>query len=325
MSQLHDEEKPATLEIRRAVRPWVKSATARIAIGVSGGADSMALAIGTILEAREAQIEVIAVIVDHSLQAGSAQVAQSAADQLLTHGVSRTIIKKVEVELVDGMEASARRARYAAFEEAIAEIAPDYFFLAHTENDQAESVLLGLARGSGTKSLSGMAEINGLYVRPLLGVTRSITELVCQENGIQAWADPHNQDRSYARVRVRLDLLPALEADLGPGITAALARSAKILRQDSDALDGYAQAFLTERNPNDLSVEELAELAQAVRIRVLRAAIFQAGAPLGSLSADHLAPVEALVTDWHGQGAISLPGGVKVRRISGRLSLLQQK
>jgi len=328
----------ATLQIRHSVRPWVETAQARIAIGVSGGADSMALALGTIAEARETGVEVIAVIIDHDLQEGSGEVAQTAREQLLSHGISRVIIKKVKVDLTDGMEASARRARYGAFDEVIAEIDPDFFFLAHTLNDQAESVLLGLARGSGTKSLSGMPQVNEKFVRPLLEIDRSVTEQACLENAVDPWSDPHNRDRSYTRVRVRHEILPLMEELLGPGIIDALGRSATILRQDSQALDGYAHEFLSglpglsgaaegaldSGEKLELSVDDLAQLPVAVRVRVLRSAIARAGAPLGSLSAQHLAPVEALVTDWHGQGAISLPGGVKVERISGRLSFLPQ-
>jgi tRNA(Ile)-lysidine synthase len=319
----------ATLQIRQAVRPWVYSAQTRIAIGVSGGADSMALACATILEAKQSGIDLIAVIVDHNLQEGSDRVAEFAAQQLFAAGISSVIIKKVDVELTDGIEASARRARYLAFQEVIDEINPNYFLLAHTLNDQAESVLLGLARGSGTKSLSAMAEVNGKFIRPLLAITRDVTLASCVENSVQVWSDPHNEDPAYLRVRVRNEILPLMEERIGPGIIAALGRSATILRQDSEALDFYANQFLEssagqELERGQLQVQELAALPAAVRMRVLRAAIFRAGAPLGSLSADHLAPIEALVTDWHGQGRISLPGGVKVERISGRLSFLVQ-
>jgi len=314
----------ATLALRQAVRPWITQAEARVAIGVSGGADSLALAAAVALEAQPQNIEVIAVVVDHGLQESSARIALTAKSQLEQLGISHVIIKTVQVELVDGVEASARRARYGAFEEVIKEHQPDYFFLAHTLNDQAESVLLGLARGSGSKSLAGMQEVNGIYVRPLLGIERATTEAACAEQKIEAWQDPHNEDLSYTRVRVRQEVLPLMEKLLGPGIIAALGRTAAIVRQDSEALDGYAQAFLAQSTFSVLSVEELAALPAAVRARVLREAIFRAGAPEGSLSAAHLAPVEALITDWHGQGLISLPGGVKVERISGRLSFLNQ-
>src|ERR1019366_6843675 len=235
----------------------------------------------------------VAIIVDHQLQVGSDQVAASAREELIRFGFSSVEIVTVNVDIVDGMEASARRARYGAFESATRKYHPDYFFLAHTMNDQAESVLLGLARGSGTRSLSGMAEVNGIYVRPLLGISRELTELACAENEVTAWQDPQNFDQNYARVRVRNQILPIVEANLGPGIVEALARSAKILREDADALDFFAERFLAEVDPSNLPIEELAALPKAIRIRVLRLAIFAIGAPIGSLTALHLDPIEA--------------------------------
>jgi len=314
----------STLAIRQAVRPWVQNAQLRILIGVSGGADSLALAIGTLAECKSADLDLVAIVIDHQLQEGSAKVAEHTSQQLLDLGFTNVEVMKVNVEVIDGMESSARRARYSAFDEAIAKYQPDYFFLAHTKNDQAESVLLGLARGSGTRSLSGIAEVNGIFIRPLLGVDRAMTEEVCVENGITPWIDPHNSDSSYARVRVRREILPLMEREIGPGIVDALARSAGILREDADALDELATEYLAGQDPQDLAVEPLRKIPKALRIRVLRRAIYLAGAPMGSLSADHLLPIEALITNWHGQGEISLPGGVKVLRISGRLSLSQQ-
>jgi tRNA(Ile)-lysidine synthase len=197
-------------------------------------------------------------------------------------------------------------------------------FLGHTRDDQAESVLLGLARGSGTRSLSGMSVENGIYLRPLLQITREETVAACSELGIEPWNDPHNGNTDFSRVRVRNEVLPVMEEKLGPGISAALARSAGILRDDADALDEIAQSEISVSDLANLDCEHLSTLSRAIRSRVLRAALYAAGAPSGSITADHLAGVEALVTSWHGQGALSLPGGVKVERISGRLSLLAQ-
>ena len=313
----------STLVLRQAVKPWLEKASARILIGVSGGADSLALALATYQEASHHGVEVIALIIDHGLQEGSDKTANSAAENLRKIGIINIEIVRVHVEIIDGLEASARRARYSAFDAAIVKYSPDYFFLAHTKNDQAESVLLGLARGSGTRSLSGMAEENEIYIRPILQIDRSTTEEVCRENNLSPWIDPHNSDESYARVRVRKNILPILENDLGPGIIDALSRSARILREDADALDQYADDFLKAKTSQDLDVELLATLPKAVRSRVLRRVILAAGAPSGSITADHVAAVEALITAWHGQGEVSLPGGVKVGRISGRLSLSQ--
>lgn len=215
----------------------------------------------------------------------------------------------------------SRRARYAALNEIAESTNAVAIFLGHTKDDQAETVLLGLARGSGTRSLSGMAERIDKYRRPLLSTTRSQTEAACKEVGIKYWNDPHNQSMEYARVRVREKVLPLMEAEIGPGIKDALTRSAKILRDDADALDQWAEEVLDEIDPIEMDIETLASLPRAIRSRVIRKAIYLAGAPSGSLSAEHLEPVEALVTAWKGQGPVSLPGGVTVARISGRLSL----
>ena len=229
---------------------------------------------------------------------------------------------KAQVELKDGLEASARRARYRAFDVAIDTYHPKYFLLGHTLNDQAESVLLGIARGSGTKSLSGMPPTNGIYLRPMINLGREVTEAACVEAQLHTWQDPHNSDRRFTRVRVREEILPLMERELGPGIVAALGRSAKILREDADALDQWAGEIFATIDPSDIEIALLAALPVAIRARVLRRAIYAQGAPQGSISADHLAPVEALLSAWKGQGEVSLPGGVKVARISGRLSLL---
>lgn len=314
---------PATVELRRTVRPWLKNlpAHSKILVGVSGGADSMALAIVLKLEAENFDLELIPVVVDHGLQENSDVIANGVVSKLKRLGFSEVFQAKAQVTVTDGLESSARRARYQIFNQAIDTFAAVNFFLAHTENDQAESVLLGLARGSGTKSLSGMAEANGLFIRPLLATSRAQTVAVCAENEIEYWQDPHNQNEEFTRVRVRKNILPLMEDQIGPGIISALARSARILREDSDALDSLAEEYLSNKDVRDLEIAPLLELPKAIRSRVLRAAIYSVGAPAGSISADHLAPIEALVTDWRGQGPTSLPGGVKVARISGRLSL----
>ena len=280
---------PALLELRNAVRFWFQKldANSKVCIGVSGGADSLALAIVAKLEAADFNLDLVAVIVDHNLQENSAEVAASTKKKLKSIGYSDIFVGKANVVVTDGIEASARRARHLVFQQALETYGAKVFLLGHTKNDQAEGVLLGLARGSGTKSLSGMAEISGLFIRPFLNVDRSTTQAACDESGI-------------------ID---------------ALSRSAKILREDATALDEWAERVFGEVDPADIEISLLADLPIAVRSRVLRLAIYAAGAPSGSISATHLAPIEAFVSDWRGQGHTSLPGGVKVCRISGRLSL----
>lgn len=310
-------------QIRLALRTELSDLTAgdTVIVAVSGGADSSSLAAALLQEAKERAIRVIAVIIDHALQANSADVAQNTKVELSKMGYENIEIKRIKVEVTDGVEASARRARYAALNEIADSVNAVAIFLGHTKDDQAETVLLGLARGSGTRSLSGMAERIDRYRRPLLSITRKQTEAACKEVGIKFWSDPHNQSMEYARVRVREKVLPLMESEIGPGIADALTRSAKLLRDDADALDEWAEEVLGEIDPNEMDIEMLASLPRAIRSRVIRRAIYLAGAPSGSLGAEHIEPVEALVTAWKGQGPVSLPGGVTVSRISGRLSL----
>lgn len=316
----------AVLELRNAVRPFLENLSAGdcALVAVSGGADSLALAYVLLKEAPDLAITLIAVTVDHQLQSGSADQAVKVQNELKAMGYQEVIIEKVSVKEKSGLEADARTARYAALDAVAHAYGATQIFLGHTRDDQAETVLLGLARGSGTRSLSGMAVVNGKYARPFLQLTREQTVKACQEAKLNPWNDPHNENAKFSRVRVRNSVLPVMESEIGPGIAAALARSAAILRDDADALDEMAQAVISRIDLKDLDCAALAELPRAIRSRILRAAIYAAGAPSGSLSADHLSAVESLVTSWHGQGEVSLPGGVKVARISGRLSLLAQ-
>ena len=308
--------------VRNAVRLWLEKFEAgdKVLVAVSGGADSLALAHALAIESKKLAITVIGVTVDHQLQSQSAQQAQHVVDQLSTMNL-QCVVKKVSVDMQDGLEASARKARYQAIEEVAQSEKAVAVFLGHTKDDQAETVLLGLARGSGTRSLSGMAHHNGIYLRPLLEISRIQTEEFCKEVGLDFWVDPHNADSRFARVRVRTEALPTLEKTIGPGISDALARSAHLLRDDADALDEWAKREELHIDLANVECAHLESLPRAIRTRILRAAIYAAGAPSGSLSAEHVSAVEALISAWNGQGALSLPGGVKVERISGRLSL----
>lgn len=310
-------------QIRLAVRRELEDINPgdTVIVAASGGADSSALAAALLPECEAKSISVVPLIVDHGLQKNSADVAHEAKKELTKLGYEIIEIRKISVEITDGVEASARRARYAALNEVAKSHNAVAIFLGHTKDDQAETVLLGLARGSGTRSLSGMAQRIDNYRRPLLSITRAQTEAACEEAGIKFWRDPHNQSMEFTRVRVRENVLPMMEKEIGPGVTDALTRSARLLRDDADALDQWADEVFDELDPISLDIATLETLPRAIRSRVLRKAIYLAGAPSGSLSADHIEPVESLVTAWKGQGVISLPGGVTVERISGRLSL----
>ena len=282
----------------------------------------MALAVALFMES--SNTKVIPIVLDHSLQEGSAQITSQTIERLKQIGFTQVESARAQVTMTDGLEASARRARYQLFNQFIETYQPKYFLLAHTLNDQAENVLLGLARGSGARSLSGMAVKNNIFVRPLLKISREVTTAACSEAGIEIWSDPHNEDLRFTRVRVRKNLLPIIEDNLGPGITEALVRSADLLRDDADALDGFAAEYFNQADPFNLDVKELERLPKAITTRVLRLAIYKAGAPAGSLSAEHIAAAQALISDWHGQKEVSLPGNVKLLRNSGRITLSTQ-
>jgi hypothetical protein len=233
---------------------------------------------------------------------------------------------------VGGPEAAARTARYAALDAAAARHDARAVLLGHTLHDQAETVLLGLARGSGTRSLAGMPARRGLLRRPLLALPRETTALACADLDLPVWHDPANADPAYARSRLRA-LLPQLEATLGPGLAQALARTADLAREDAEALEAQAEALLTsavtmqkcvdhaEPLPPGLDVDVLAAAPAAVRRRALLAAARRAGSPAGALGRRHALALDALVVRWHGQGAVHLPGGVNGRRAYGRLVL----
>jgi len=310
-------------QIRLAVRSELEDISAgdSVLVAASGGADSSALAAALLLECKSKSIKVIALIIDHGLQRNSADVTHETKRTLTKIGYENIEIRRVTVEITDGLEASARRARYQALSDVANSHNAVAVFLGHTRDDQAETVLLGLSRGSGSRSLSGMAARVDRYRRPLLSITRAQTEAACEEAGIKFWQDPHNQSMEFTRVRVREVVLPTMEREIGPGISDALARSAKLLRDDADALDHLSDEIFSKLDPASLDISKLESQPRAIRTRILRRAIYLAGAPQGSLSADHVEPVEALITAWKGQGPISLPGGVTVARISGRLSL----
>jgi tRNA(Ile)-lysidine synthase len=302
-----------------AVRNAVRASLAGLAPGdlvlaaCSGGPDSLALAAALAFVAPRAGLAAGAVTVDHGLQEGSADRAAEVAATLRALSLDPVRAIAVTVDGDGGPEAAARAARYAALEKAAADLGAAAVLLGHTLDDQAETVLLGLARGSGARSLAGMAPRRGIFLRPLLGVRRQATADACSALGLIPWADPHNADRRFARVRVRLDALPALEAALGPGMAEALARTAGQLRDDAEVLEKIGSEERT------VATASLARLPGAVRSRVLRSAALAAGCPAGALTAAHVARVEELVTNWHGQRWVDLPGGIRASRRSGQV------
>ncbi len=312
----HDDHGPA--------RPAPLAPGALVLVGLSGGADSLALAAATAFEAPRHGYRAGAIVVDHGLQAGSAEVAEAAAAQARGLGLDPVLVERVEVVSgARGPEGDARAARHAAFDRARRATGAERILLAHTLDDQAETVLLGLARGSGPSSLQGMRPDTGALLRPFLALRRSTTRAFCADSGLTAWEDPHNVDPSYARVRVRTRLLPALEDELGPGVAEALARTAEQLREDDEALDGlaleWAQELVSQTDDGAvaLDVRGLAADPAALRQRIIRLVV---SAEFGvSLSRAHTLAVAELITGWHGQGPLSLPG-VRVVRQNGLLT-----
>jgi tRNA(Ile)-lysidine synthase len=314
---------PAIADVRRAVRQALPD-EGLVLVALSGGPDSLALAAATAFEAPRAGLRAGAVVVDHGLQPGSARVADVAAERARAVGLDPVRVVAVDATGAGGPEAAARDARYAALSQVARELGAASVLLGHTLDDQAETVLLGLARGSGAASLHGMPARSGVYLRPLLALRRATTVQACVDAGLDAWADPHNIDRAYARVRVRDAVLPVLESELGPGIAEALARTAEQLREDGAALDHMAEEVAEELVELEeagvsLSVAALAANPAALRQRLIRLVVHSEFHV--ALSRPQTLEVARLVTDWHGQGPLDLPG-FRASRRGGRLHLV---
>jgi tRNA(Ile)-lysidine synthase len=310
----------------------------RIRVGLSGGADSLALAAAVAWAVQRAAgplygVAADAVVVDHGLQVRSGEVAARAAYQGCELGLPTTVVGVTVTRTAAGLEADARAARYAALlDDPDAVVA-----VAHTLDDQAETVLLGLARGSGTRSLAGMAIQDGRLVRPLLALRRRDTEQACRDWGLTPWQDPMNEDPRYTRTRAR-QALATLEGALGPGLTEALARTGNLCRVDADYLDDQADTVwrsMVEGGAGvpvatnvvgvsgaagvplatgaaGVPVATLAALPIALRDRVIVTWLRQAGAT--DIGLTHVQAVAGLVTDFHGQVGVDVPGGRASRR-----------
>jgi tRNA(Ile)-lysidine synthase len=317
---------PAVAAVRLAVRRVLSTLTpgSTVLIGLSGGADSLALAAAVAFEAPKLGMRAVAVTVDHGLQDGSDAVAARAAQAATELGLEARIVR-VEVAADGGPEAAARDARYAALRQVASDSIAEAILVAHTLDDQAETVLLGLVRGSGAASLQGMAarsDLDGVaLLRPLLDVRRTTTRSACAAEGLEPWEDPHNADSRFARVRVRSTVLPVLESELGPGIAEALARTAAQLREDAEAFDEMIDETIEDLVEHaeagiSVSVPALAANPAALRNRIIRHVVeAEFGA---SLTRAQTLEVGRLVTEWSGQGPIDLPG-CRARRIGARL------
>ena len=268
-------------DARRAVRECLQRHAGDIPndalflIAVSGGADSLALAWAAASEIPKLGYRARAVIVDHQLQEGSADVAEQARATVESFGLEADVVT-VSVTGDGGVENAARDARYQALQTHAETHGAHAVLLGHTLDDQAETVLLGLTRGSGPQSISGMRDVNGLWWRPFLSLRRSATEQALRDSDVAWWSDPHNTDRVFMRPRIRHDVMPVLEDALGSGVTDALARTARLVRIDSDELDAQAQRqFFSGLHPEqsiNLSRRSLVKMPLAIRTRVIRLA-----------------------------------------------------
>lgn len=299
--------------VRRSLWYWERDMT--VLVACSGGADSLALLSATVFEARKPGLRVVGVTVDHGLQDGSADHAARVVAQMAALGADETATARVQVDPAGlGVEAAARRARYEVLGQLREHFGAESVLLGHTRDDQAETVLLGLARGSGARSIAGMRRRFDHYERPLLDVARADTVAACLAEGIEFWDDPHNEDPVFARVRVRQQVLPVLEDQLGPGVAATLARTADQVRDDVEALDAIADRALERIGGVDgVELLELDELPRAVATRVLRLAALAAGARDAELFHVHVTALHQLALGAI-SGEVQLPGHVTAYR-----------
>jgi tRNA(Ile)-lysidine synthase len=321
---------PPVAAVRVAVRRALAGVRPEslVLVACSGGADSLALAAATAFVAPRQNLHCGLVTVDHGLQPGSGDRASAVVKWAETNGLRPSIAVAVEVEgRSGGPEAAAREARYEALLGVAAQVGAAAILLGHTRDDQAETVLLALARGAGPRGLAAMPgrrDVDGVaLLRPLLDVSRSDTVAACEALGLDPWQDPHNADPSYARSRLRA-LFPALVEALGTGLVSNLARAAALAAADTEALDSLAAAAGADAadGHGGLRIAVLAELPAALRTRILHAWALGLGVGGSALSARHVDALDALVTRWHGQGPVALPGARQVGRREGRLVLL---
>ncbi|WP_193106233.1 tRNA lysidine(34) synthetase TilS [Brachybacterium sp. FME24] len=320
----------------------------RLLVGLSGGADSLALLATTVWVGSRMGLQTEAAIVDHGLQEGSDGVAERAAAQAERLGATAHVVRaRVEIDAAGGVENAARAARHRALDHLLTDRGALALLMGHTLDDQAEQVLMALARGAGPRALAGIPRSRGALLRPFLGtgrdettaLRRADTEEICRLHDLQWWEDPMNADESMLRARVRHRALPLLREVLGEQIDENLARTADLVRPDSDHLDTEARAVLEalrrdggeSREEGDLlllDVHALAATAAPLRTRVLRDASRSAESavrvPNGpgstkSLLRRQVLAIDALVVSWHGQASVPVPGRIEVARRDGLL------
>lgn len=296
-----------------------------ILVACSGGADSLALAWTSQVVAKRLGLNLICVIIDHQLIKESAQVALEAKIKCENFGIEKVVIKQIEVkENKEGLEAAARKARYEAFEQLAIEFDANAVLLAHTQDDQAETMLMRLTRGSGAKSLSAMKEVSGKYLRPFLHIRKFELVNALEKEGITYWQDPANTDYKFLRAKVRHELMPKLIEVLGQSAIESLDKTSDLLKEDNDALDLIAQENYEKLN-RELKVENLEEYPAAIRKRIIKIAALEAGVISGPFSYEHIEAIDALVTNWRGQGNVDLPGFIQASRVNQTIRFISSR
>lgn len=321
---------------------------ARIVVAVSGGADSVALmsALDELLRARRLGVSPVIAHLDHALRASSGEDARWVAGLACDLGheveVERAEVHEQAEKAGDNLEQAARRARYEFLARVAAKQDARVVLTAHTMDDQAETVILRLLRGSGAEGLGGIkpvrllaADADVLLVRPLLNwARRADTEEYCRARGVCWRSDEMNLDERFARVRVRKSLIPLMQS-FNARAVETLARTARILREDAAALDTVAGLLLEESRvakagaldvhesdsygPSELCVDVLARAPKGLRRRALRRWIAEARGDLRRLEMVHFLAVERLLLGERGGRVVELPGGATVLRRKGRL------
>lgn len=300
--------------LRRALAPWAARLVGledlahgtRVVVACSGGPDSLAL----LALARARDLDVLAVYVDHGLRSGTAHDAQVARAAAAAVGASARVIE-VAFDARVNLEARARDARYEALTRAAGDAGAAAVLVGHTRDDQAETVLLGLLRGSGTAGLAGMAIERDSVRRPMLGLRRADTHEICARLGFTPVRDPMNDELHHKRVWLRREVMPRLERGATRDLVEVLARQAEVLREDNELLDAIA----AEHAPDDAVA--LSALPRALARRVVRRWL---GQPPPAL-----ATVDAVLRVARGEHrAVELPGGRRVERVGARLHVVDR-
>ena len=313
---------PASLAARNDVKKFLEKHTQpgeRLLIAVSGGFDSLALAHIVQSLHEELGISISALTVDHSLQEQSQVWAEQTIDRLKNFGILDATAKKVQVDIEspDGLEAAARDARYRALQEFASNCGAVAILMAHTLDDQAETVLLRLAQGASTQSIAAMRPLNGNVWRPLLNIRRGDLRTYLNDFNIDAIDDPHNYDRRFTRVRVREELLPLLIEVLGKDVVNSLARTALLARIDSDTLEAltdkrYEEVVLSSQ----VQCEQLKVELPAIQLRILYRWLRELGGP--RFSHEHVEGILRLALENHLKGPLRVPG-FEIQKDSGTL------